>query len=169
MEQKANDRRDIELWTHFASSGSVDKNTMLAVTSWLIGLSATAIGYIIINLIDFNTVTIIESKKVIWLALLGAIISLVSWYISLLYGGYANDNWAKAAEIANKNGWYDLIPYLSSKNKKNKGIWSKIASRLAKPKDHSKELAPVFLLFMWLSIFTAVVHFLFISLAFKIF
>src|SRR6266498_1738307 len=132
MEQKANNRQDIELWRHFASSGSVDKNTMVTVTSWLIGLSATAIEYIITNLIDFNTVTIIETKKFICVALLGAIISLVSSYISLLYGGYANENWAKAAEIANKNGWYDLIPYLSNKNKKNKGIWSKIASLLAK-------------------------------------
>jgi hypothetical protein len=37
--------QDLELWKHFATFGGADKNTMVTAASWILGFSATIVGF----------------------------------------------------------------------------------------------------------------------------
>jgi hypothetical protein len=116
-----NPDQDLELWKYYAGAGGADKNTMVTVTSLLLGFSITIISYIVAQLITFNPILIKEPTKVLSLAILGLIISCLTVYVALLYGGYSNENWARADDIARrlkeKYGWNDLLPNMQKKKK----------------------------------------------------
>lgn len=90
---------------------------MVTVTTWLLGFSATIIGYIVTHLIRFDpfvlTDVFTQPKKAACLACLGFLVSTMAGYVALLYGGYANRNWAESDKIACRHRWCDLVPHRS--------------------------------------------------------
>src|SRR5438128_2068543 len=82
--------QDLELWKHFATFGGEDKNIMVAVVSWILGFSATIIGYIVTELLEYNWAWFTNPLKTFVIALLGGVASYAAGYVALLYGGYAN-------------------------------------------------------------------------------
>ena len=141
----------LELWKHFASAGGADKNSMVAVASWVLGFSATIIGYIITQLTTPNSLNPSEPKKVILLSCLGMFISGLAAYVSFLYGGYANWNWANADHIADNNKWEVLLP----DSEIGRDVF---AACLVRPKKPTQGFAPVFWVFISLAIISMVVH-----------
>ncbi len=157
----------LELWKYFDGVGGADKNTMVTVVSLLLGFSATIIGYIVTQLVSFDPLVLAQPLKAIWLALLGFIISLLAAYMALLYGGYANRNWAKAAEIARSRDWRDLLPdsSMSEKGERANGQPGRLASfaeRRARHHEPRTELAPVFSIFALLAVLAALLHLIFL-------
>src|SRR3972149_4465382 len=62
----------LELWKHFGSVGTQDKNTMVTVESLLLGFSAAIIGYYVgTNLLTFQPLHVEDPVKGIYIALLG--------------------------------------------------------------------------------------------------
>ena len=92
--------------------GGTDKNTMVTIVSWLLAFAATAIGYIVTHkdMIGPTAGEISHPLRMMAVSLLGLVVSGIAGYVTLLYGGYANRNWAKADEIADRRGWLDLLP-----------------------------------------------------------
>lgn len=153
----------IELWRHFAGTGASDKNTMVTVASWLLAFSATIIGYIVTQLFKGDSFDFIQPWKAFSLAVLGAVISFVAGYVVLLYAGYANRNWARADDIALKCGWGELLPDNSKAGQEPDKAFGlpRFAVGWSKDSDPQRQLAPVFWLFAWLSLFVLIVHLIF--------
>ena len=161
----------LELWKHFAGTGAADKNTMVAVASWLLGVSVTISAYIVTQLFKSDNFAFVQPWRAFCLASLGLGISFAAGYVALLYGGYSNRNWAKADEIAHKSGLDKLMPdylilpdYSSAiKNEgKNKtyGLPG-FAVGWSEDCDPKRRLAPVFLLFASLALLILLLHLVF--------
>jgi hypothetical protein len=150
----------LQLWNHFAGVGAADKNTMVTVASWLLGLSAAIIGYIVTQRVNANSPGVLtEPEKVIFYALLGIVISLVAGYVAILYGGYSNRNWAAADYIAEEQQWYSLLPTHRQKPVAGQpSFLAAVAKRRARPHDPTLELAPIFTLFVVLAACAAAAH-----------
>jgi hypothetical protein len=102
---------DLELWKHFAGMGGTDKSTMITTVSWLLGLAAAALSYIATQRICWTTFKLKDDPtEALVVALVGLILAIAAGYLTLLYGGYANRNWAQADRIAGDHKWYDLLP-----------------------------------------------------------
>lgn len=97
--------RLIQLWQHFASVGGNDKDRMVTAATWLLAFSGAIVGYIVTKGLSSD-----HYEASVFLAALGLIVSLLAAFVTLMYGGYANSNWAIADTIAIKRKWYDLIP-----------------------------------------------------------
>jgi hypothetical protein len=151
--------RDLEVWKHFAGMGGTDKNTMILVVSWLLGLAAGAIGYCVNELSDSPSAGLGQPVSVVAVSGLGLILSLLAAYVTLLYGGYANRNWAQADMVARKHGWRDLLPE-GCAGEKTRRRWGLAATAwwFARPCDPERTLAPVFWVFSFLSIVSGVAH-----------
>ena len=110
--------RDLQVWKHFAGMGGTDKNTMITTVSWLLAFGATAIGYMVTNsqMIAPTIPRVQQPGRMMVVSLLGIFVSVIAWYLAILYGGYSNRNWAKADEIARKRKWLDLLPDASPDN-----------------------------------------------------
>ena len=80
--------------------GAADKNTMFSTVSWLLALSAGGIGYVVTQRVASTWPWLERPGPVIVIASLGIMLSLVAAYVTLLYGGYANQNWDPANAIA---------------------------------------------------------------------
>ncbi|MFM0144933.1 hypothetical protein [Paraburkholderia sp. RL18-085-BIA-A] len=163
------ERQAMELWKYFGSVGAADKNTMVTVEAFLQGFSATIIGYVVTKLVCFHPLGITEPYVGICLALLGFVIACVAGYVSLLYGGYSNWNWAKADAIARSQvsrdpRWKKLLPEHSIEavdgTRRKASVFCAIAVRLGRPCDPVTQLAPIFSLYAWLALFTALFHLL---------
>lgn len=158
----------MELWTYFGGVGATDKNTMVTVGSWLLGFSASIAGYLVVNVISIHPLFVKEPYQGIFLALLGLIISWVAVYVSLLYGGYTNWNWAKADAIARDQTtrypkWKELLPenskaVVSREPTPKLSFFCARAARFGQPCDPTTELAPVFSLYAWLALCAALFH-----------
>ena len=150
----------LQLWNHFASVGAADKNTMVTVASWLLGLSAAIIGYIVTQRVNANSPGVLtEPEKVIFYALLGIVISLVAGYVAILYAGYSNRNWAAADYIAEQQQWYSLLPTHRQKPAaRQPSFLAAVAKQRARPHDPTLELAPIFTLFVVLAACAAATH-----------
>jgi hypothetical protein len=139
--------QDLELWKHYASFGGQDKNTMVTIASWLLAGSVAMLAFIWNELIstkalDINSIlTIAYPTRALGIAGLGAGVSTLAAYISLLYGGYANRNWEKADRIAANRGWKDLLP---SHDAPSGYSLNAIARRWARDCEPEKTLPPVF-------------------------
>jgi hypothetical protein len=181
--------QDLELWKHHASFGGEDKNRMVTITTWLLGFSAAIFWYAVTKLPLSNSG---DALRIILISILGISISVFAAYISLLFSGYANQNWEKADEIASERHWCDLLPdhfptlvqrQSSAKEKEYRWKWigkitnwiekrvkwlaeeaNKIGRRFAKP-CYTSELAPVFLAFLSLCALSFLVHFVILFLA----
>lgn len=133
----------LEIWKCFADAGGTDKGRMVTISTWFLAFSATIIGYIAINHLEFNPFCIAKPGKAAVLAIMGFIVSGIGALVVLLYAGYTNRNWAKADEIAERYGLKDLLP-----NERPVVLKSRILDRLSAPRDPRTQLAPVFWLFL---------------------
>jgi hypothetical protein len=102
--------QDLDLWKHHASFGGEDKSRMVVLESWLLGFSAVIIGYFATHLIDPPALRFDEPLRASIISGLGFFVSLAAAYVVLVYGGYANKNWAYAVALARRHGWTDLRP-----------------------------------------------------------
>lgn len=145
--------------------GGTDKNTMITTVSWLLAFAATAIGYIVTNsqMITATIPRVQQPGKMMVVSLLGVFVSVVAWYLALLYGGYSNRNWAKADEIARKRKWLDLLPEGSPDKMTPERVCkpdrlAAFAWRRARPCYPQTELAPVFKIFSFLALLSGLAH-----------
>ncbi len=149
-----------EVWKSFASIGGADKDRMVQIATWLLALSAGIGAFALKEAVDQNG----ESEPIVagYLAIVGILTSLASASVTLVYGGYANWNWAKADQIANDYGWWRLAPSdspiaaLGRPKKRNSLVtW---ALNQAEPTRAHEKLAPVFWCFFLLSMASLAVH-----------
>jgi len=153
----------LEVWKHHASTGGADKDRMITIASLLLGFSVAIVAFTFKEAKSYQE--LIGSVGVVFLASAGIAVSIASALITLIYGGYANRNWAKADQIAHDYKWERLYP-LDSPFAPNIGsdeyppcrvAW---ALRQSGPKATHKELAPVFECFFWLSVASGGMHLL---------
>ena len=148
-----------EAWKHFASVGGADKNTMVNVASWLLGFSATIIGYIAAKLLKACPFEISQPVTALFLAGLGCLTSLAAGFVALLYGGYANWNWGRAKDIARDRKWDHLLPDWPNAppNDKPRGLTA-FATWLADPNCAPTHLAPIFGIFFSFAMLSVLIH-----------
>jgi hypothetical protein len=94
---------EMELWKHHAAFGGEDKNRMVGIATWLLTFSAGILWYVISQVIGAAKMTDSLADRATMASCLGLVVSFLAGYIALLYGGYANQNWRKADEIAGAN------------------------------------------------------------------
>jgi len=154
-----------ELWKHHASAGGADKDRMVQISTWLLGLSAAIIGFTLTKGIELS-----KLKEPIVAGLLAGVglgISLVAALIVLIYGGYANWRWAEADQIADAYDWDYLLPtnspfdtakdrYKDESDNRNPLVG--FALRRAEPRLPHKKLAPIFWIFFWGAVFSFLIH-----------
>ena len=155
IETQWTDAQALELWKYFGEMGAKDKNTMVSVQSMLMPVQAAIVGYVALGLDK-------SDPRVALAAGLGLLISIVAAYVSLLYGGYSNRNWAYADNIAermasaypkfhelvddNVQGVNRLAPKPGARHSLILG-W-----RLARPCDPLSEMPRIFSLYAFLAI-----------------
>lgn len=150
------------VWQYFANIGGHDKDRMVTMLTFLSPFLIGTIGFAYINDNEVAAIT-------------GFLMSLIALAIVLMYGGYANRNWEQADRIAetylvnsNLKGLdergnvvvkplsRELIPerfYDSGRI----GRWVlKLAKFLSRSHNPNKSLAPIFQLFLVVSVITAV-------------
>ena len=133
---------------------------MIQIATLLLGFSAGIVAFTFSETLKENKV--VEPLVAIFLSIVGIIIACISGIITLLYGGYANWNWAKADQIANDNDWdrldpKDLPPKMEDAIQKSSLVgWALKQSRSKLP--HEK-LAPIFYWFLVVSFLSFSVHF----------
>jgi hypothetical protein len=159
----------MELWKYFGGVGAADKNTMVTVESLLLGFSSALIGYVVTNLLCFSPLSVHEPFKGLCVALLGTAISVAAGYVSLLYGGYSNWNWAQADAIARDQAkrdpkWDQFLPEKAEEVLEKWRLQDKpspfcaIALKRGRPCYPTKQLAPIFCLYLWLAIAATLFH-----------
>lgn len=133
-----------EVWKYYGGVGGADKDTMIKISTWLLGFSTVIIGLFGSGKLPLRTPAILAVT-------LGAVLSILAAFVALLYGGYAAWNWAIADRIAEDRKWevqkpeYDPIRELH---------WTAgLSLRLAKPTVTG--VAPVF----WVFFSTSLVFF----------
>jgi hypothetical protein len=170
----------LELWKYFDGMGATDKNTMVTVESLLLGFLAAIISYVGINLLAFRPglvtpaaagvcvalpgLVVPDPINGIIFALLGLVISVVAGYVSLLYGGYSNWNWAKAAAIAADQAkryakWNDLLPkHFKIDAQQKTSNFCRWARNFGGPCDATTQLPPIFCVYTWLATLAILFH-----------
>lgn len=83
-------------------------------------------------------------------------LSIVSIFAVLIYGGYANRNWATADEIADRYGW-DLLdpehePWTEIQERGRNRLLGRWARELSKTRNPYSQLAPIFWVYLVLSV-----------------
>jgi hypothetical protein len=153
---------------------------MVTVESLLLGFSAAIISYVGTKLLVFGTISeptatarhcvafpgfvITEPSNGISVALLGLVISIVASYVALLYGGYSNRNWAKAAAIANEQAniypkWNELLPKnLKLVAQQKTSYFCRWARESGQPCEPTTQLPPIFCVYTWLGISATLFH-----------
>jgi hypothetical protein len=82
----------LQLWQHFVSTAGEDKNRMITITSWLLGLSASIIGLVLTQNLDSDNERVLSA--------FGIVVSVFAVYIVLLYGSHERWNRTKADTLA---------------------------------------------------------------------
>ncbi|MHA7291354.1 hypothetical protein ACX80V_17160 [Arthrobacter sp. MDT3-24] len=147
----------LELWKHYAAFGGEDKNRMVTIASYILGVSAAVLGVIVSLLKDDEWITFKQPQQAVMFSALGIIISGIAAYTVLLYAGYSNQNWQKADDIARDRGWSDLLPQPSQDTVGLRPL-VRIGNRLAEPCEPRSNIAPVFRVFAALSILFFLMH-----------
>lgn len=83
---------------------------MVVIATWLLTFSAAIHWYVISRVMGAEEMTDSLVDRAARVSCLGLVVSFLAAYVALLYGGYANQNWRKADEIAEANSWLDLHP-----------------------------------------------------------
>lgn len=163
----------MQAWNHFASAGGSDKDRMVSIVTWLLAFSGAIVGYVVTQ--GLRTLFIDHPIRLLLLALGGLTVSALAAYVALIYGGYANRNWAKADAIAELQEWNDLLFYklsrtdliTSKKEKVAKTSWlTTLAKSQAEPCKPEEKLPLVFFWFLLMALVSCVGHFalIFVSL-----
>jgi hypothetical protein len=166
------EQQAIDLWKYFGTVGAADKNTMVAVAGFLLSLSVGLVGYVVASsLVRFHPPYVSDPQKAICVAVIGGSLSWLIYYVSVLYAGYSNWNWAQADAIANGLArrypkWEMLLPEYSPFKgaPKAKGICAR-ALRWGKPCVPAEEVAPIFRLYAWAAVALGILHVLVLGLA----
>jgi hypothetical protein len=156
---------DLELWKHFAGMGGTDKNTMITTVSWLLAFSAAAIWYVVTDtqMMGPTFPNIQHPGRMMAVSLLGVLVSGFAGYLVILYAGYSNRNWAMADKIARRRNWRDLLPEGAPREMTPELGWrpERVATRAwnwARPCYPQTEVAPVFKIFLTLTIVSGIAH-----------
>ena len=137
------DKLAFEVWKYYGSIGGADKDRMIQIVTWLLGFSATIIGF-------YASGKLTEPTATVLLLVIGILVSVLAAFVALLYGSYAAWNWSIADNIASNYEWTEQKPDY----KPFKSAWWK--EWLAGPcKD---KIAPVFKIFFVFSLFSLIVH-----------
>ena len=152
------EKRDLEVWKHFAAMGGTDKNTMIVAVSWLLGLTAGAIGYRLTQPGSLSAAGPVHPVSSVMVSLLGLVLSGLATYVVLLYAGYANRNWAQADMIARKRAWRDLLPKGGAGETTPRQGLAWVAWRWAREFDPERKLAPVFRVYALLAIVSSLAN-----------
>jgi hypothetical protein len=151
----------VEIWKYYGGVGGADKDTMVKIVTWLLGLSAGIIAL-------YATDKLTNSFARDMLFVLGIGVSIVGALTALLYGGYSTWNWAIADRIAECYNWraqkpdYDpFAGYRVPLDKKEEiprrvPLNARIPLQLAKPCQNT--IAPIFKCFFFGSLGSLVVH-----------
>jgi hypothetical protein len=155
------DEHAFEAWKHYAAAGGADKDRMIQIATLLLGFSAAIAGFTFDHAVKGHQIT--EPLAAAGLSIGGMIVAFASALVTLLYGGYANRNWARAEQIAESYGWSELqranTPLGSSK--KTTPAPSVLASWAlyhSNPHPLDLRLAPVFLWFFLISALSFCAH-----------
>jgi hypothetical protein len=92
----------LEVWKYYGSIAGADKDTMIKIVTWLLGVSTGIIG-LYANAKGDGQLTNL-------LLVLGVLVSGLAAFISLLYGAYAAWNWSIADQIAESYGFKEQKP-----------------------------------------------------------
>ena len=147
----------VALWKHFAETGDHDKNSMVQICNWLLAISVAIVGLAFAK--DVHTRFVNERWTFLILGSFGTVISLVSVSVALIYGGYANWNWAKADQVARDNNWNDLDPDhdpWTEDQKTHSWVLARWARCLSYPVNTYNRLAPIFIVYFGLSVLSAI-------------
>lgn len=156
----------IELWKHFTATGSDDKDRMMQVCNWLLTSSVAIVVFAVTLQAKIKFLT--TPKALTILVIFAFILSIASSVIAVIYGGYANWNWAKANQIApviaRLCGSPTLLdpqdkPWTAKDTENGSGplaCWGRCWSQPARTYE---KLAPIFLVYFWLSVLSAVADF----------
>jgi hypothetical protein len=103
----------LQLWQHFVSTAGDDKNRMITLTIWLVGLSASIVGYVTTQSVDASTK--------IGLGRLGIVVSVLAVYVVGLYWLHERWNRRKAETLLAKVAV--LKELLPSNDRPLGGVW----------------------------------------------
>ena len=156
------------IWNNFAAAGSADKDKMVTIASWILGLSVAADGYLMSKWAHMfhGAIEFFVIPLVVMLA------CLVTLFVVFVYAGYSNRNWAKANELARCAGVEVLLLDNEAPELKDDSLRFltrlalRMSKRLSKPYDARTGMAPVFWLFLVLAIALFVTNLFLFSMAF---
>lgn len=149
----------LELWKHHAAFGGEDKNRMVAVVSFILGFSAAVLGVVASLPVEEGSWIAFEKPgRAIVFSALGTVVSGIAAYTVLLYAGYSNQNWRKADSIAKNQPWECLTKNRKLSPRACNHSLAALSEKLAKPCEPDRELAPVFITFLVLSLVIMLVH-----------
>jgi hypothetical protein len=160
-----------EAWKHFAKTGGDDKNQMVKVCNWLLSFSVGIIGFAFAQGLQ-DTPVVSKEIGMLILSIFGAALSFTSALVATIYGGYTNYNWAKADQIAEDCKWDILSPEndpWGDKHRKAQQNWVASKARAwAAPRNTYSQLAPIFLVYIFLSGAMTIVHIvIFLTMVFR--
>src|SRR5438552_10889623 len=133
----------------------------MASVAWILGASIGLLVFIGEQLLNPEGTGFAHPLRVLILSILGVVVSWVGGYVALLYGGYANWNWAMADRIARDRGWLDLPwEYSVGEQRKYNGrsFLARKAQSWARPRDPANELAPIFIVYARVAMGTGAFH-----------
>jgi hypothetical protein len=150
----------LDLWKHFAQTGGNDKDRMINICSWLLAFSVALAGLTFVQEVHPHLLS--KRWTFVALAVFGFLTSLASALVALIYGGYANWNWAKADQIARLNEWKVLDPkndpWTDEQKASSAGVLARCSRWLARPRETYSSLAPVVVFYIVLSLVLAASH-----------
>jgi hypothetical protein len=155
-DQAWDDQLAFEAWRHHAGAGGDDKDRMVKISSLLLGFSTGIVTLMFNSAVKSDVLC--EPRTAIYLSSFGFIISFISAVLTLLYGGYANRNWAKADQIAEDRKWFRLYPSDSPiPDLRDHNFLIRFALCESKPRRRT-QLAPIFWWFFGLSLISVFAH-----------
>ena len=153
----------LEMWKYFSGIGGADKDRMVTIATWLLAFSAGIIGYVVTHLDKIGT----DARQMGLLAGLGILVSLAASFVVLLYGAYANWNWANADEIAAEMGdaqrrWLQASEQFKSELVKAQkgvgGLEPRWVNKFGAPPESRYHYAPIFRWFFRFAEVSLAVH-----------
>ena len=126
----------LEIWKPFANTGGADKDRMVTITTSLLAISGSIMGYVATEFLKEEHLPFVVLA---FIAGMSFFVSMLGMFIVLLYASYTNWNWAKADMIARQYGLKEMLPEKGDIKLK----WN-ILNWFSRPRDPQKELAPVF-------------------------
>ena len=155
------------MWKKFAETGGADKDRMVHVCNWLLSFSVAIIGVAFAKGVDPSIVT--KGAAIAILGGLGLLLSIASALVTIIYGGYANWNWAKADQIARVYHW-DILkpkdePWTAMQKLQDSCLLAKWGRCWSAPADTYSRLAPIFNLYFVLALLSAFVHIIIMGMA----